>query len=113
MSSPIVEPLFTLIPTISPSPSEVSPVLNVAEPLLTSSLSMMFITPAIASDPYCADAPSRNISTRFIASVGIADISAPVSPRPGEVCVYKRALKFLRLPFTKINVLEGPIFRIS
>jgi len=47
----------------------------------------MFITPAIASDPYCADAPSRKISKRLIASDGIAEISAPVPPRPGEVCV--------------------------
>ena len=55
----------------------------------------------MASDPYCAEAPSRKISTRLIASVGIAEISAPVSPRPGEVCVYNNALKFLRLPLIK------------
>jgi len=57
----------------------------------------MFITPAIVSDPYCADAPSRKISTRLIASVGIAEISAPVSPRPGDVCVKSNALRFFRL----------------
>jgi hypothetical protein len=46
----------------------------------------------------------------LIASIGIPEISEPVSPRPGEVCVYNKALKFLRLPFIKINVLLGPMF---
>ena len=83
--SPTVDPLFKLTPTISPSPFPVIPVRKVVDPDLVLFFKMMFITPAIASDPYCAEAPSRKISTRSIASCGIAEISAPVSPRPGEV----------------------------
>jgi hypothetical protein len=64
----------------------VIPVLTVTEPPLVLFFKIIFITPAIASDPYCAEAPSRKISTLSIASVGIAEISAPVSP-VREVCV--------------------------
>ncbi len=74
---------------------------------------MMFITPAMASEPYCADAPSRKISTRSMASCGIAEISVPDSPRPGEVWVYNKALEFFRLPSIKTKVRLGPMFRIS
>ena len=41
------------------------------------------ITPATASDPYCAAAPSLNISTRYSAAEGIDFMSTPTSPRPG------------------------------
>ncbi len=73
----------------------------------------MFTTPAIASDPYCADAPSLNISTLLIASIGIAEISVTVSPTPGDVCVYSKALIFFLLPSMRNNVLLGPIFLSS
>ena len=105
--------MLTLNPSISPSPSAVTPVLMVAEPSFALSFKIMFITPAIASEPYCAEAPSLKISTFLIASVGIPEISAPVSPLPGDVCVYNNALKFLRFPLIKINVLLGPMFLIS
>jgi hypothetical protein len=42
----------------------------------------MLMTPAIASEPYCAAAPSRRISTRSIAETGIAFRSTAVDPRP-------------------------------
>jgi len=37
-------------------------------------------TPAIASEPYCAAAPSRNTSIRSIALLGIAFRSTPLEP---------------------------------
>ena len=40
------------------------------------------MTPAIASDPYCAAAPSRSTSIFSIAEAGIAFRSTPVVPRP-------------------------------
>jgi hypothetical protein len=43
---------------------------------------MMLMTPAIASDPYWAAAPSRRISMRSIALAGMALRSTPVEPRP-------------------------------
>ena len=105
--------MLILIPNISPSPSEVIPDLKVAEPLFTSSFKIMLITPAIASEPYCADAPSLNTSILLIASTGIAEISVPVSPLPGESCVYNNALTFLRFPLINTKVLLGPMFLIS
>jgi len=36
-----------------------------------------FITPAKASEPYCAAAPSRKTSTCLIAADGITDKSGP------------------------------------
>ena len=71
------------------------------------------MTPAMASEPYWAEAPSRRISTRSIADCGMAEISAPVSPRPGDVWVYRRALVFLRFPLIRISVRLGPMLRIS
>src|SRR3546814_10462838 len=41
----------------------------------------MFMTPAMASEPYCAAAPSRSTSTCSIASTGIVFRSVPVAPR--------------------------------
>ncbi len=42
----------------------------------------MLMTPAIASEPYWAAAPSRKISMRSMAAMGIAFKSTPVEPRP-------------------------------
>ena len=44
---------------------------------LTLSFKTILITPAIASDPYCAAAPSRRISIRLMALAGIAFKSVP------------------------------------
>jgi hypothetical protein len=91
-------------PIISPSPAEVNPVLNVADPPFGESFKIILITPAIASEPYCADAPSLKTCMSLIASMEFLKYQA-VSPRPGEVCVYNKALKFLRLPFVKLTFL--------
>jgi hypothetical protein len=45
-------------------------------------LSTMLTTPAMASEPYCAAAPSRSTSIRSIALAGIAFRSTEVEPRP-------------------------------
>ena len=39
-----------------------------------------FTTPAIASEPYCADAPSRSTSMRSIAAAGMVFMSTPEEP---------------------------------
>ena len=52
---------------------------------------MMLITPAIASEPYLADAPSRNTSIFSIALAGIAFKSTCVEPRPTEPLTCTRA----------------------
>ena len=106
-------PLLNDKPYVSPSPLLVTPVLSVRELYSYLSFKITFITPAIASDPYWAEAPSRSISTRLIASVGMADRSAPVSPLPGENCTYNNELKFFLLPLINIRVRLGPRFLIS
>jgi hypothetical protein len=44
----------------------------------------MFTTPAMASEPYCAEAPSRRTSMRSTATVGMAFRSTAAEPRPIE-----------------------------
>ena len=39
-----------------------------------------FTTPAMASDPYCADAPSRSTSMWSMAEAGMAFMSTPLDP---------------------------------
>jgi hypothetical protein len=57
------------------------PVCVDTEPALAP-LRMMLITPAMASEPYCAAAPSRRISMRSIIDAGMALRSAAAVPRP-------------------------------
>lgn len=54
------------------------------DPVNSSTLSFVTIlmTPAIASEPYWAAAPSRRISILLIEAAGIAFKSVPVFPRP-------------------------------
>ena len=60
------------------------PVKNYERTILSIGLSLL-ITPAIASDPYCAAAPSRRTSIVLIAAAGMAFISVPAVPRPTEL----------------------------
>ena len=64
--------------------------------------------PAIASEPYCADAPSRKTSTRLRAIDGIADKSGacepPAAPAPNSAMT---AARCRRLPFTRTSVASG------
>ena len=49
---------------------------------LSVSFKTIFKTPAIASEPYCAEAPSLSNSILLIAEIGIAFKSVPEFPRP-------------------------------
>ncbi len=46
------------------------------------SRSRTLMTPAMASEPYCAEAPSRSTSMEFTAAVGIVFRSTADAPRP-------------------------------
>ena len=88
------------IALMSQSPSESSISLNeppTSRPLKSLRV-MKLATPAIASDPYTAAAPSFNTSTRPIALIGNALISTPVF-----------SVDTCRLPFSKTNVRDAPI----
>ncbi len=62
----------------------------------------MLMTPAMASEPYCADAPSRSTSMRLIALVGICARSAACAPR-----LPSSALRWKRRPLTSTRVWSG------
>ena len=101
-------PMLPAIWVASPSPSKYCPVLNSKEPPSESSLSAKLITPAIASEPYCAAAPSRNTSTCLSATDGIVEISGPCAP--SEIWPPKKVItaeRWRRLPLTSINVWSG------
>ena len=92
----------------SPSPSLYSPLL--ISSLVPSELSSRtkFKIPAIASDPYCAAAPSLKTSTCFRAIEGIAEISGPCAP--SEIPLPKKDITAplcLLLPFTSTSILSG------
>ena len=62
----------------------------------------------MASDPYCAAAPSRNTSTFFKAIEGIAEISGPCAPSaippPKKEITDPLCLLF---PLTNTSILSG------
>ena len=64
----------------SPSPVPYMPVLTATDPPEAASLSWKFITPAMASEPYCAAAPSRSTSTCRSAMAGMTEMSGPCEP---------------------------------
>src|SRR5258708_9586213 len=59
---------------------------------------MMLMTPAMASEPYWAEAPSRRTSMRSIIAAGIALKSVDTEPRPMEPLRLTSALVWRRLP---------------
>ena len=65
------------------------------------------MTPAIASEPYCAAAPSRRISIRSIALAGMALRSTIPEPRPMLPFTLIRALECRRLPLTSTSTWSG------
>ena len=67
----------------------------------------MLITPAIASEPYCADAPSRSTSTRSIDAIGIALRSTGEEPRPWLPLRLISAVVWRRLPLTSTSTWSG------
>ena len=81
-----------------------APYIAATEPPLLALLSTILITPAIASEPYWAAAPSRNTSMRSIAFAGIAFKSTDDEPRPVEPFKLSNALLWRRLPLTSTKV---------
>src|SRR5690606_8683278 len=90
-----------------PSLSEYSPPLATRLPPSPAPLSTMLTTPAIASEPYCAEAPSRSTSTRSIAATGMALRSTAEEPRPIVPLTLTRAETWRRLPLTRISTWSG------
>ena len=68
---------------------------------------MTLITPAIASEPYCAEAPSRSTSMRSTADDGNALKSTDTEPRPIEPLTFTSALLWRRFPFTSTSTWSG------
>ncbi len=66
------------------------------------------MTPAIASEPYCAAAPSRSTSMLWIADRGIALMSVPAEPRPMVCCTFTSACWWRRLPLIRTSSWSGP-----
>ena len=69
--------------------------------LLVFFFTLILITPAIASDPYWAEAPSLNTSIFSTAKAGIAFISVPTAPLPGVPLMFTNEEVCLLFPFTK------------
>ena len=97
----------------SPSPAWYSPVLTSTEPPLRASLSWKFSTPAIASEPYWAAAPSRSTSTCRSAMAGMAEMSGPCEPNetPLPPCQSTIDERWRRLPLISTSVWSGARLR--
>ena len=65
------------------------------------------MTPAMASEPYWAEAPSRSTSMRSIIPEGIALKSVETEPRPMEPLRLTSALVWRRLPLISTRVWSG------
>ena len=68
----------------------------------------ILITPAIASEPYCAEAPSFNISIFLIAETGMVFKSVPEFPLPLVPYKFIREAWCLLFPLTSTKVWSGP-----
>jgi hypothetical protein len=88
-------PLRAVARPVAPPSSEALPVVSF--------LSMMLITPAIASEPYCAAAPSRSTSTRPMALEGIRSRSGGDWPDWVVPLMNMVAVLWRRLPFTSTS----------
>ena len=58
----------------------------------------------MASDPYCAEAPSLKTSIRLMALAGIAFKSVPEFPRPRVPKIFTKHDWCLRFPLIKTKV---------
>ena len=65
------------------------------------------MTPAIASEPYCDEAPSRSTSIRSMAIGGISLRSTADDPRPTEPLRLTSAEVCRRLPLMSTSVWSG------
>ena len=66
------------------------------------------MTPATASLPYCAEAPSFNISILLMANEGIAFMSVPTLPLPTVLFTFTRDVLCLLLPLISTKTWSGP-----
>ena len=62
------------------------------------------MTPAMASEPYCAEAPSRSTSTCRRAIDGMVEMSGPCVPSVTPPNQTRIAERWRRLPFTSTSV---------
>ena len=89
-------------------PNRFPPVLSSMRPPDRSFLSTRFMTPAIASEPYCADAPSRSTSACSSAMPGMSAMSGPCEPSarplPYQVITAARCRRF---PLTSTSEWSG------
>ena len=91
-----------------PSPAPCVPLRSSTLPPERSSLSRKFSTPAMASDPYWAAAPSRSTSICRSAIAGIVEMSAPCAPSATPLpCQAMTAPRWRRFPFTSTSVWSG------
>ncbi len=65
------------------------------------------MTPAMASVPYCAAAPSCSTSTRSMAATGMKFRSAAAPPWNAPASTARLAVPWRRLPLTSTSVLFG------
>ena len=107
--SPALAPRFIARPPPSPNP----PMLYSTAPPEAASLSWKFITPAMASEPYCAAAPSRSTSTCRSAMAGMVEMSGPCEPNatPLPPCQSMIDERWRRLPLTSTSVWSGARLR--
>ena len=97
----------------SPSPPPNRPVSSSSDPPEAASLSWKFITPAMASEPYWAAAPSRSTSTCPRAMAGMVEMSGACEPyaTPLPPCQSMIDERWRRLPLTRISVWSGARLR--
>ena len=62
------------------------------------------MTPAMASEPYCAEAPSRSTSIAEMAPVGMVFMSTAEEPRPIEPLTLTSEAAWRRLELTSTSV---------
>ena len=97
----------------SPSPARYIPLFSSTTPPERASLSWKFSTPAMASEPYWAAAPSRSTSTCRSAMAGMAEMSGPCEPNatPLPPCQSTIDERCRRLPLTSTSVWSGARLR--
>ena len=81
-------------------------------PPLLASFRTKLTTPAMASEPYCAAAPSRSTSTRSMALAGMAEMSGPWAPSEAPLEIHwMTAPRCRRLLLTSTSVWSGAMPR--
>ena len=92
---------------VAPSPSLVTPYCVLKVPSLTVFFNTRFTIPDIASEPYCAAAPSLKISIRSTASDGMLFKSVTTVPLPIVTLLLIAENWCLLFPFIKTNDWSG------